>query len=1095
MTRLAGICFLALLPSIGLGQEPSSSGDSLIKIFPGTEVAGTLAGRESRRYRVVLPQPGHWLIAVEQRGLDGELIVTPEDSDPAKANSPAEFYGIDSLVVETQGVIEIELRSNSFSSHPGSYLLRTERLDEGSSRLAAEIATSEGNAIARLDDADAKQRAADFYLASLETRRTLGDQKALANALFLTAEGLRAVDQASEAIVLLKEANELYGALQDYHFQSVIWNAIGLSLLYRTEYEESDAALTQAMSLQSSVDDPVTKANIRNNQCLLLHYQGEMYSAIDCYNEVLPVFEALADIDGTGLLHNNLGRAYDVVGKPVEARRHLELAVEQKRQVGNLRDTAMALNNLALLERRLGYFNKAIPIYLEALEIQNRLGLDQPRSATLNNLGWAYDLAGQHDRAVEFLVQSLELRRELSYLRGEATTLRNLSNVYRNLGRVDEADMLLREAIDLRLSIGDKRGEGRAYLALGIHEKDDDEAALESFQKAIRILGEAGDQVTLARAWLNSGIRLKKIGNFPQAQESFASSFSIYRAADYPLGQAEALIQMADLQLRQNQFADALAEVERGARILDSIRSRIGNPQLKSTFGSVSQRAYEMRVELLMAMHTQFPGEGHDISALMANDWRLARSLAELIRQSQIDLYGEIDPEIAQHRVELLEQIGATAAYVERSTARDKKSPVLARARRDLSRDLAEIDALDLRIHNDDPRIDQLTEPESPTLANMQKQLDPNSVLLHFYLGEDRSYLWVVTETEMRSYELEPRAEIEALVRQAHDAFSHVTFGAVCVGRDAALGLSQTLFGEIANDIQDKRLVIVADGVLSYLAFSALPDPRAAGTANISCPPPLVAKNEVVYLPSMMVLAEQRRADSPKQNRNGVAVFADAVYGASDERLSGVEMDRAPDADPVIEFSRLRSSGDEASSITAIRSDWQVDVFSGFGATKQVFLEQARAGHRILHLATHGIIDSERPALSSVLLSGFRSDGSQLDGHLRLQDVYGLRIDADLVVLSGCETALGRQVRGEGFIGLTRGFIYAGANSVIASLWRVEDAATAYFMEQFYRGLIEDDLSPAAALRAAQLAVASRPRWRQPYYWAGFVIQGDWRQQ
>ncbi len=150
------------------------------------------------------------------------------------------------------------------------------------------------------------------------------------------------------------------------------------------------------------------------------------------------------------------------------------------------------------------------------------------------------------------------------------------------------------------------------------------------------------------------------------------------------------------------------------------------------------------------------------------------------------------------------------------------------------------------------------------------------------------------------------------------------------------------------------------------------------------------------------------------------------------------------------------------------------------------------ARYRIVHFATHSRIDTRLPALSGVLLSEVGADGAPRQGLLSLEDIYNLRLGADLVVLSGCETALGREVRGEGLVGLTRGFFQAGATRVVASLWPVQDRATAELMSHFYRAMLRDGQSPAAALREAQLALAHDRRWADPYYWAGFILLGDW---
>ena len=192
-------------------------------------------------------------------------------------------------------------------------------------------------------------------------------------------------------------------------------------------------------------------------------------------------------------------------------------------------------------------------------------------------------------------------------------------------------------------------------------------------------------------------------------------------------------------------------------------------------------------------------------------------------------------------------------------------------------------------------------------------------------------------------------------------------------------------------------------------------------------------------------------------------------------------------------FERLPGSRLEAESIAALAPPGQSMVALDFDASRALALGDRLSRYRAVHFATHGVIDAEHPALSGLALSMVDREGRPQEGFLHLHDIYNLRLNADLVVLSGCRTALGQEVRGEGLIGLTRGFLYAGAPRVVASLWRVEDQATAALMTRFYRGLWVEGLRPAAALRAAQLSLRQERRWRDPYYWAGFILEGDWK--
>ncbi len=164
-----------------------------------------------------------------------------------------------------------------------------------------------------------------------------------------------------------------------------------------------------------------------------------------------------------------------------------------------------------------------------------------------------------------------------------------------------------------------------------------------------------------------------------------------------------------------------------------------------------------------------------------------------------------------------------------------------------------------------------------------------------------------------------------------------------------------------------------------------------------------------------------------------------------------------------------------------------------FKANKREIFNSDLEQYRILHFATHGLLNSRHPELSGVVLSLIDKNGREIDGFLRLQDIYNLKLSADLVVLSACNTALGRDVKGEGLIGLTRGFMYAGSPRIVASLWKVDDAATAELMTIFYRKMLVENLRPAAALRAAQTEMMKQTRWKSPYYWSPFIIQGEWK--
>ena len=359
----------------------------------------------------------------------------------------------------------------------------------------------------------------------------------------------------------------------------------------------------------------------------------------------------------------------------------------------------------------------------------------------------------------------------------------------------------------------------------------------------------------------------------------------------------------------------------------------------------------------------------------------------------------------------------------------------------------------------------------------------------------------------------------------------------------AAQALSNMVLGPVASLLKGKRLVIVADGALQYIPFSALPEPRVESadsyrsTANgkQSSFVPLVVDHEIIRLPSMSVLAVLRREMKERHiaaRRKMVAVLADPVFDSRDPRVrngtmseeSGVQRrvqrdgeTRSPeDTAPVsvsltqdrltrsasevglgqggqLHFARLVYSRREAQAIVAAAAEGEGMMALDFKASLQTATDPELAQYRIVHFATHGLLNSEHPELSGLVLSLVDQQGHPQDGFLQLQDIYNLNLPADLVVLSACETGLGKEIRGEGLMGVTRGFMYAGASRVIASLWKVDDVATAELMGRLYHGMLKEGLQPAAALRQSQIEMWKQKRWDSPYYWAAFIIQGEWK--
>jgi CHAT domain-containing protein len=271
----------------------------------------------------------------------------------------------------------------------------------------------------------------------------------------------------------------------------------------------------------------------------------------------------------------------------------------------------------------------------------------------------------------------------------------------------------------------------------------------------------------------------------------------------------------------------------------------------------------------------------------------------------------------------------------------------------------------------------------------------------------------------------------------------------------------------------------------------------------------LVSAHDITILPSALTLVALRLRNSAAVNKT-IGVIADPVFEPDDPRVLSRQGDAGPPANPdsdaffssalrdftekghVDHISRLPATLREAKVINELGPAGEVTTDTGFAANKQKFLSEPVHGYRVLHIATHGLVNLDHPDLSGLVFSLLDEQGRSVDGFLRLHDVYNLDLSADLVVLSACRTGLGSDVHGEGVVGLSTSFMYAGAKTVVSSIWKVDDTATAEFMTYFYRALLRDGLPPAEALRTAKLEMQKQERWRAPFYWAGFVLQGEY---
>jgi len=388
---------------------------------------------------------------------------------------------------------------------------------------------------------------------------------------------------------------------------------------------------------------------------------------------------------------------------------------------------------------------------------------------------------------------------------------------------------------------------------------------------------------------------------------------------------------------------------------------------------------------------------------------------------------------------------------------------------------------------------------------------------LQYGLGEERSFLWAVTKDSLSSFELPARKVLEDAARESYalitnrqsinpqidDNYQTKIESAERLLNQKVANLSQVLLGPVANQLGNKRLIVVTEGALQYLPFDALPLPQQP--AGVGLTKMLLETNEVVVEPSISTLIAIRNSRKGETLPGKlVAIIADPVFSNNDDRVqsdarfstialaASEQTSQKTVAATRDGLGRLTHASEEAEAISATAPWGTTMVAKGFDASRQTAMSLNVSQYQIIHFATHGFIDSDHPELSGIVLTMVDHHGNKLDGMMPLHDIHSLNLSAELTVLSACQTALGKDVKGEGLVGLTHSFMSAGSKSVIASLWKVDDRATTVLMGHLYESMLQQGMSPAAALRTAKLKMVQDQRWSAPYYWAGFVLQGEY---
>jgi CHAT domain-containing protein len=661
-------------------------------------------------------------------------------------------------------------------------------------------------------------------------------------------------------------------------------------------------------------------------------------------------------------------------------------------------------------------------------------------------------------------------------------------------------------------------GLAAADDALGLHDE-----ALKHYARALDLYAVSGYKREEAHTLNNVGRIEERGGDVETAVGHYRRALALSRETHDRFVESQSLLNLARVARASGDLDEARRHAEDALGLVEELRENVASYSLRASYFASVHELHEFYVDLLMELDRKRPSEAFDVLAFRASEKARARSLLEMLSEGPADPR-DMDPELLEREKKLEQDIRAHAGSGELRSGRAAggKSPTGSSA--DLSELLAELDRVRAVIRSQSEH-DQALETEPVSIEELQRTLDASTLLISYFLGPEHSYVWALTRSNFSVHALPPQEEIETQVQRLYrllaarerkegetaKAFHHRSRESDRAFWESAMPLSRTLLGPVAGELEGKRLVIIGDGALHHFPFSALPIPNSTDQLD---PLPLIAEHEIVRLPSASILVALRTRDIARpEPPKTLAVLADPVFDREDPRVEKQvsEESVAPEFTPFASaraltraladvplgeggaIPRLLASRQEAQDILSMVPPEESLVALGFEASRALATSGELTQYRVVHFATHGLLDTEHPELSGIILSLIDENGEPRDGFLRLHDIETLHLPVNLVVLSACSTGLGKEVKGEGMIGLVRGFMSAGADRVLASYWNVDDEATAELMKRFYRNHFTKGLAPSAALREAQRSMWMEKRWRSPFYWAAFELQGQWQ--
>jgi CHAT domain-containing protein len=1089
--------------------KPAGCPAMLADHLPLLEMTFDMANSQRVSRKLLLPARTEILLLARESGLDVFVEVKRDADVVARADNPIRRTGTQRALFKTgaDAQYSLDIVRKKGGATPGQVQVRAIAL---ASSVNDDPCVSANRSLAAAD--------AQFAIGQLVTLGITSDAGAdAASAYKSSADGYAAVAAAlapAGASALLAEAQHaqasaLYLGVQNWEESCMAAERAGQT--YRAIGSDYGAARAQALLAAALMETgPATKVTCGaspefNGESRLARIRRLLTSAAAFHGARGESYEQAVAL-------NDLGTAASMQDDFEAAIAAYEQARKLYESVGESLKQAQVLQNIALADFEVGRASAAMPLYSRALAL---LQPDQDPTlyaGTLNNSALASTFAGEHDTALRQLSQALALSRSAQDKYWEGTILDNIGLVYDRIGDRELALDFYGQSLALGSTVlpGSLRAGTLAKMAIILREQGDYARALKARKEALTLASSpserailsiqlaadyraAGDLAEAAKVLDSAlGDSPATLGDLPRAfaelerghlayqqnaltaaETHYNTAMRVFRALDLPEYELDASLGLARALYRRAGPDRALQELRQTLKLAEELRRQSANPELRARLLERSRPAFDLKVSIIADRYFSRPQASRDsklaLEALQTAEQARARALEDFTRLEMTA--AGASPALLQRRQSIISELTSRRERLESLLENSPPtSPRIAAVRTDIATLRQQLNDVDAQLAAASIR---------PASADGSLSIDLQAIpqddaIVEYWLGRERALAWTITRDAVTLHDLGKSVPINDMARALHGSLR--SFGSVPLQQRLhdAQQLHDAVFRPIATQLSGKKvLTVVADGALHYVPFGVLYDSQAGRF--------VIQDRDLALAPSARTLFQRDSARAEPANTRMLLV-ADPLYGTDDSRVASL---RGGETDPA-KLQRLPGTAAEAQAIRQLFRTNQIDTLQGAAATRERFLATDFRAYRFIHIASHAVADAEIPQLSALILSTVDGSGRAINGRVVAADLLNVRLNTDLLVLSGCETALGKSIAGEGLMGLQYVMLARGARAVVSSLWAVPDRETAQLMSRFYAADLKRGLGPRAALGEAMRSMIVERS--DPSMWSAFGL-------